>query len=270
MGDPLAAVEAAIQEVSTARNLLTRRKSKQVFRGDEQNQLKAVAFSWFRTHRLIVMSHPSTPDISNIDVPYQRVLDSTARNAARSTYASGLLEAKKSLVALRGQLAIADKPKVTTDAPPNFAPLAPDTRMQGILKNRWDEVQRCIACSASLSATVMMGGLLESLLLARINSSPAKPSVFTAVGAPRDSKTGKTLPLPNWKLIHMVEVGHELKWISKSAKDIGHVLREFRNYIHPEKEFTDNVTISQDDATMFWEVTKAITRQVLASVGKSP
>ncbi len=47
-------------------------------------------------------------------------------------------------------------------------------------------------------------------------------------------------------------------------------LRDFRNYIHPHKEYTDNVGISEEDARMFWEVTKAITRQVLNSVGKSP
>jgi len=141
--------------------------------------------------------------------------------------------------------------------------------MQAILKRRWEEVQLCVACKANLAATVMMGGLLESLLLARINRSPDKPGVFKAKKAPRD-KSGKTLPLPDWKLFHMVEVGDELKWISKSARDIGNVLRDFRNYIHPHKEYTDGVLISEDDASMFWGITKAITRQVLGSVGKSP
>ena len=157
----------------------------------------------------------------------------------------------------------------TTDAVPNFAPLAVDPIMQIILERRWDEVQRCIAGKANLAATVMMGGLLESLLLARINSSPNKRAVFTATAAPRD-KTAKTLSLPDWKLINMVDVAHELTWITKSAKDVGNVLRDFRNYIHPHKEYGDGVTILDEDARMFWEVTKSISRQVLNSVGKSP
>jgi hypothetical protein len=41
---------------------------------------------------------------------------------------------------------------------------------------------------------------------------------------------------------------------------------EFRNYIHPYKEHTDGVEIAAEDARMFWEVCKAIIRQVLASV----
>ena len=68
----------------------------------------------------------------------------------------------------------------------------------------------------------------------------------------------------------MVEIAHELGWVTKSAKDVGNVLRDFRNYIHPHKEHTDNVLIVDEDARMFWEVTKSISRHVLTSVGKSP
>ncbi|MGB8472673.1 MAG: hypothetical protein WCE61_01160 [Candidatus Acidiferrum sp.] len=130
-------------------------------------------------------------------------------------------------------------------------------------------MQRCLSSNANLAATVMMGGLLESLLLARINGSPDKRGVFTTPAAPRD-KAGRTLALSEWKLLKLVEVAHELTWVTKSAKDVGNVLRDFRNYIHPHKEYTDGVVILEEDAKMFWEVTKSISRHVLASVGKSP
>jgi hypothetical protein len=81
---------------------------------------------------------------------------------------------------------------------------------------------------------------------------------------------GKTLHLSDWNLATMVEVAHELLWISKSAKDVGHVLRDFRNYVHPHKEFTENLSISGNDVEMFWQVTKLISHQVLASIGRSP
>jgi hypothetical protein len=274
MADAFGALESAIGEVTRARQSVMRRKTKQVFSLDEKDQLKSVAYAWFQTHRPIVAAHLPHLDLSPVDSPYHMVMLLTSRHAARNSYSDSLRDAKRSLVTLRAL--IASVPPITaagvtptTDVPPNFAPLASDPKMQAILKRRWDEVQKCIICKANLAATVMMGGLLESLLLARINSSPAQSAVFTAKTAARD-KSGTTLKLPGWKLIHMVEVGHELAWISKTAKDLGNVLRDFRNYIHPHKEFTDGVLISEDDAAMFWEVTKAITRQVLASVGKSP
>lgn len=271
----LTAVEAAIGEVSKARQLVTRKGTRQVSAADEVDHLKSVAFAWFETHRIAVASHPSQPDLSEVDSTYQTVMDSTSRHAARSTYTDALFKAKRLLVEVRGHIAAklhtgsSVDLSASSEPPPNFTPLASDPKMQVILQCRWDEVQRCIACKANLAATVMMGGLLETLLLARINSSPDKGKIFTAKAAPRD-KAGKTLALSDWKLVQMVEVAHEVTWITKSAKDVGNVLRDFRNYIHPHKELTDGVLIHDEDARMFWEVTKSVTRHVLASVGKTP
>jgi hypothetical protein len=71
-------------------------------------------------------------------------------------------------------------------------------------------------------------------------------------------------------LVAMVEVAHEVGWITKSVKDVGNVLRDFRNYIHPHKEHTDGVQIGAEDVRMFWEVCKTISRQILASDGNTP
>jgi hypothetical protein len=157
----------------------------------------------------------------------------------------------------------------TVEPPPAFSALTSDTTMQAILVRRWTEVQTCITAGANLAATVMMGGLLETLLLARINIVTNKAPIFTAKNAPKD-KAGKTLGLADWKLLAMVEVAHEVRWITKSAKDVGNVLRDFRNYIHPHKEHTDRVEITPDDARMFWEVCKTVSRQILASVKSVP
>ncbi len=279
MDDAFAEIDASIAEVTKTRQSVARGSSKQVYSADEIDRLKAVAYAWFQTHRPCVLAHPTRPDLQGVDAAYQSVLEATGRHAVRTTYTQALLQAKRALVVTRSFIAastVAVSLPVTTplaggspDAPPSFAPLAADPKMQTILTRRWGEVQQCIGSQAHLAATVMMGGLLESLLLARINSSPNQPAVFTATNAPRD-RAGRTLPLADWKLVKMVEVAHELGWISRSAKDVGNVLRDFRNYIHPHKEYTDGVAISEDDACMFWEVTKAISRQVLSSVGRSP
>ncbi|MCX6025705.1 MAG: hypothetical protein NTY23_05525 [Chloroflexi bacterium] len=276
MSDTLANIDAAITEVNAARQALLRRKTKQVSAADEIDRLKSVAYTWFQTHRPFVCAHSTCPDLTAVDAAYRALMQATGGHAARKTYADALRDAKQSLVTARTlvatTLSTTPRPKPATgtaDTPPNFAPLAVDPRMQTILNRRWGEVQQCIGASAHLAATVMMGGLLESLLLARISSSPNMSAVFTAGRAPHD-KAGKTLPLSEWKLVNMVEVAHELRWITKSAKDVGNVLRDFRNYIHPHKEYTDDLAISEEDAVMFWEVTKAVTRQVLGSCGKSP
>ena len=276
MGDALAEIGAAIDEVTKVRQSVMRKKSKQVTSADEIDRLKSIAFTWCKTHRPSVAAHPSCPDLELVDSAYRQVMESTGRHAARSTYVKALRTAKEALIAIRSFVVItqnsateAPSKNHTTDEPPDFAVLVADRQMQAILARRWSEVQQCIGATAYLAATVMMGGLLESLLLARINVSPNKASVFQAQHAPR-GKNGKTSVLSDWKLTSMVEVACELGWITKSAKDVGHVLRDFRNYIHPHKEHTDGIQISGEDADMFWEVTKSISRQVLGSVVKSP
>jgi hypothetical protein len=155
--------------------------------------------------------------------------------------------------------------RTTADEPPKFDPLIADARMRDILTNRWLECCTCLTSGAPLAATVMMGGLLEALLLARINKEQNKTSIFTATTAPKDKSTGKTLPLKDWTLRHFIDVTHELNWISQSAKDVGEVLRDYRNYVHPYKEFSHGVRLREDDASLFWEISKGIARQVIKS-----
>ena len=108
----------------------------------------------------------------------------------------------------------------------------------------------------------MMGGLLEGLLLARINQLTDKRPVFTAASAPKD-RTGSTLRLNEWGLKNYLDVAHEVVWISKTTKDIGEVVRDYRNYIHPQTEHSHGINLTTDDARTLWEVAKSVVRQVV-------
>jgi hypothetical protein len=70
-------------------------------------------------------------------------------------------------------------------------------------------------------------------------------------------------PLRGYLQRGSLERDNELKWISESAKDVGAVLRDYRNYIHPHKEFSHGVNLSAADAAVLWGVTKSISHQLL-------
>ena len=72
------------------------------------------------------------------------------------------------------------------------------------------------------------------------------------------------MPLSDWRLNHYIEVGQELGWISRSGKEVAAVLRDYRNYVHPEKQRAHGVTLNVHDSSMFWEVTKSLVRQLLS------
>ena len=261
------AVFAAIRQANTLRERTRKGRTKQV-RGLERDIIRATALAWFNDHRRKLLSVFSSDELEEIDTLYQVIIEASHRAALRSKYILIMKDISDLLVRLRTDNLIKlsspflQNAPSTTDAPPDFSKLIIDAQMQDVLKRRWVECTSCIGANAPLAATVMMGGLLEGLLLARINREADKGPIFTSTSAPKD-KQSKTLPLKEWTLQHYIDVAHEIGWISATAKDIGVVLRDYRNYIHPHKELTHGIRLDTTDAALLWEISKSITRQLL-------
>jgi hypothetical protein len=267
MEDAHQAVEEAIREIDRLQKILAKGRSAQVRSPDERLMLKATALTWFKTHKGKIAGDGDVGLLGKVDAAFDRLLADSERGILRSKLKRECKETKRLLVDVRAAVIKAGSVPIVKadDKAPDFSPLISDLKMQEILERRWKECTVCIKSGAPLSATVMMGGLVEGLLLARVNTEPNKAPIFTAKTAPRDT-AGKTIPLKEWMLKNFLDVAHELDWISNSAKDVGTVLREYRNYIHPQKEFTHDVNLEPNDARMFWDVCKNITREVIESV----
>ena len=264
------ALDSAIQEVTKARGRVSVMQANQVRRADDRDMLKSTAYAWFRTHRAVVAAEAPRVDLGAADTPYQRILDSAEKYAAKQTYLDSLKNAKKALVAIRAQVVSAPESSAgaaTDDLAPDFSPLAGNEAMRDVLTRRWHECQKCVKADAHLAAIVMMGGLLEALFVARANKMPNKTPLLDAASAPKDKTTGKTLNYQQWMLDSYIKVAHELGWITDSAKNVADVLKEYRNYVHPEKELRHGVNLALNDSSMFWQVTKALARQLLLSAG---
>lgn len=264
-------IEQALAEVDAARKKVAKGKSKQITQAVAIDYLKSVAYSWFRNHRPALEGALPSTSLSSVDGYLQRILEATSKASSRTTYAVCLKEARAALGALRSDSLTATAATVTShDAPPSFSALATDPVMQGILVRRWEECQRCLRAEAHLAATIMMGGFLEALFVARANHLQDKSPLFRSKFAPVDYKSKKPLSLSEWTLRPYIEVGYELGWISRSGKDVAEVLRDYRNYVHPEKERSHGVTLNPHDSAMFWNVTKNLAQQLLTSAASAP
>jgi hypothetical protein len=263
MNDADEAIYRAIQEAERVR-AATKKKSVPQVRGSERDVIRATALAWFNSHRPKLVGIFPVVSLQPVDDLYQKVMEASHRSASRSTYLHALKLIGQILVQLRagGAIQLAAGTPVTVDTPPDFSKIISDAAMQNILKKRWAECVCCLSSGAPLAATVMIGGLLEGLLLARINRENNKALIFTAKAAPKDKQT-KTLPLKEWTLQDYIGVAHELSWITVAAKDVGVVLRDYRNYIHPQKELSHGVSLSTDDAKILWEIGKSVSRQLL-------
>lgn len=270
MNDAQSAIDDAIAQTGVLRNTLKKGANRQVRANQEQSIIKATALAWFNNLRPLVLNAFSETDLGQIDQIYTSILAASDRASSRADYLDNLKTLKASLVELRSQSMI-KPPSMTnsssaSDLPLDFSPLISDPQMQDILRRRWLECVACISADAPLAATVMIGGLLEALLLARVNHEPNKALIFKAATAPKDKATGQTLQLREWGLKNYIDVAHELGWISQSAKDVSEVLRDYRNYVHPYKELSHGIKIEKKDAPILWEVAKSITVQILKSI----
>ncbi len=261
------AADEAIGQLDRARQQIGRRKSLQVTAADELDYVRSVAYAWFNTHRKVLQEKATHVDLGAVDIAYKALLEATGKAASRATYVKEIRLARQCLIEARSDLLVTSTPDVKSEETiPAFSSLASDPEMQNILVRRWQETQRCLNAGAHLAATVMMGGLLEALFVARANRLKDKSALFNAEATPIDGKTKKPIPLPDWTLRPYIDVGHELGWITKSGKEVAAVLRDYRNYIHPEKERAHGIVLGVDDSSMFWEVTKSLVRQLLTGV----
>lgn len=260
-------IDSAIGEADAARKRVAKITTKQVRGVDEVAMLKATAQTWFHTHRPVVAAVASTSDIQNVDACFSTVLDATTKHAVKSTYLNALKDAKSALVAIRtaALVAPAAQSPSTDDLAPDFSALVGNQEMRDILTRRWNECATCVRANAHLAAIVMMGGLLEALFVARANKMSDKTPLVSAANAPKDRTTGRTTNYQDWMLDSYIKVGFELGWITESAKDVADKLKEYRNFIHPAKELRYGVILGFNDSSMFWQVTKALARQLLLS-----
>lgn len=101
--------------------------------------------------------------------------------------------------------------------------------VQAIVEARMKELKKCMDANAPLSAIFLTGSIMEAVLLSVATSNA---QVFChAQSAPQ--KTGKAKPIMEWHLQDLINVAKELGFLKEDVHRFCHVVRDFRNYIHP-------------------------------------
>lgn len=183
MADGQVTIDAAIADADDLQKVLKRQKAKQVQSGDERQIIKAIALAWFKKHRPTLGALLGEDQLAEIDETYRWMIEAAGRATTRARYIEDLKAAKKRLNSLQSQHAVTltapstvpPPTEKTSDTPPQFQLLVSDPKMQAILAQRWRECVICVSSGAPLAATVMMGGILDGLLLAKINQMAWRP-----------------------------------------------------------------------------------------------
>lgn len=127
-------------------------------------------------------------------------------------------------------------PAQLTSTPPDFSALTPDPRYADLLTNRWQEAEAMFAAGAWRFTVIALGSLLEGALLARFN---------------RDQ-----LPAPKY-LDAMIKEAQQRGWLKHSRVQVSHALKEFRNYVHLDRELKEAEAIDEGTCIIAWPIIRA-------------
>lgn len=123
-----------------------------------------------------------------------------------------------------------------------------------ILEGRLNEAKRGLEANNPLSVIFMCGSILEGLLLAVAQKNPKQFN--TCKVSPKDGD-GKVLPFNKWSLSQFIDVANNLGYLDIDTQKFSHVLRDFRNYIHPFEEMKSGFTPSTETAKICLQVLRA-------------
>lgn len=128
-----------------------------------------------------------------------------------------------------------------------------------ILEQRLEEIKRCLNSKAALATIFLCGSTLEGILLgiALLNSQK-----FNMTKTSPKDKTGKVLEFHKWTLGNFIDVAKETGFIKEDVKKFSHSLRDFRNYIHPYQQASQQFNPDEHTAKLCWQVLKVAIFQI--------
>ena len=134
-----------------------------------------------------------------------------------------------------------------------------DTVITEVLRQRFDEIEKCLTAKASLAAIFLSGSTLEGILLGIASKHPMR---FNQSKSSPKNDEGNVKKFHEWTLSNFINVAYDLGIIKEDVKRFSHSLRYFRNYIHPYEQISSNFNPDKHTALISWQVLRAAVFQL--------
>lgn len=139
-----------------------------------------------------------------------------------------------------------------------------DGAITTVLKQRLEEIEKCLQAEASLAVIFLCGSTLEGILLGA--ASKYSELFNRSKVAPKNG--GKVLRFPDWTLSNFIDTGADAGFLGEDVKKHSHTLRDFRNYIHPYQQMTNAFNPHKHTAQISWKVLQAAIFEISEAVKK--
>lgn len=135
-----------------------------------------------------------------------------------------------------------------------------DANVSEIIKSRLYEIEICVLRGAPLSATIMIGSILEGILLGIALSFP---QLFNcAKSAPKEKDGNQIKKFHDWTLNNYIDVAFEIGILKHDIKQFSYGVRSFRNYIHPYQQMQTKFSPDKQTVLICFQVLKVVIYQI--------
>ncbi len=141
----------------------------------------------------------------------------------------------------------------------DISQLGLDLNVNDIVAMRLKEAESCVVNDAPLSAVIMIGSILEGILL---GIATAYPQLFNKAQCAPKNEVGSVRKFPEWTLNSFIDAASETGFIKQDVKKFSHVVRDFRNYIHPYSQMASRFSPDKQTALICLQVLKAAICQI--------
>lgn len=128
-----------------------------------------------------------------------------------------------------------------------------------VIKSRIDEIGKGLNATMPLAVIILSGSTLEGILL---NLTKHNQELFNKANSTPKDKNGKVKPYSLWTLQNYIDVAYELGFLLEDTRAFSHVLRNFRNYIHPNAQINQRFIPDIHTAELCFQVLKAAIYQI--------
>ena len=125
-----------------------------------------------------------------------------------------------------------------------------------IIQQRADEAQKALSAKVWLSVIFMCGSALEGILL---GIAKERPELF------KDKFKGDK-KLHNRTLAELIDAAYDAELLKLDVKRFSHVLRDFRNYIHPYHQVAANFTPTGNTAKLCLQVLEGAVENLMTAM----
>lgn len=141
----------------------------------------------------------------------------------------------------------------------NISQICVEEILKPVLEARMKEMKNCFKAESYLSVIFMAGSMLEGILLSMANQNP---KAFNQSNLSPKNKEGKVRPYHEWTLNDLISVAHNIGILKADVAKFSHVLRDFRNYIHPYQQMSERFYPDENTAKICMQVMKGALLQI--------